>query len=91
MGGILYVNNIPVAMTIASKISENVCDVHFEKAIGEYAINGAYAAINKMFCERLEQFTFINREEDIGIEGLRKAKMSYRPKIILKKYNAIEM
>ena len=50
-----------------------------------------YAAINKMFCERLEQFTFINREEDIGIEGLRKAKMSYRPKIILKKYNAIEM
>lgn len=91
MGGILYVNNIPVAMTIASKISENVCDVHFEKAIGEYAINGAYAAINKMFCERLERFTFINREEDIGIEGLRKAKMSYRPKIILKKYNAIEM
>lgn len=89
-GGILYVNNIPVAMTIASRISDNVCDVHYEKAIGEYAVNGAYAMINKLFSESLSEYKYINREEDIGIEGLRKAKMSYRPKIILKKYNAIE-
>ncbi len=89
-GGILYVNNVPAAMSIASHISGRVCDVHYEKAIGEYAVNGAYAMINKLFSESLSEYEYINREEDIGIEGLRKAKMSYRPKLILKKYNAIE-
>lgn len=90
MGGIIYVNDSPCAMTIASKINENTVDVHFEKAVGEYALNGGYAAINKLFSEKLDGVTWLNREEDIGIEGLRKAKLSYRPKIMLKKYSAVE-
>lgn len=90
IGGIIYVNDSPCAMTIASKINENTVDVHFEKAVGEYALNGGYAAINKLFSEKLDGVTWLNREEDIGIEGLRKAKLSYRPKIMLKKYSAIE-
>lgn len=90
IGGIIYVNYSPCAMTIASKINENTVDVHFEKAVGEYALNGGYAAINKLFSEKLDGVTWLNREEDIGIEGLRKAKLSYRPKIMLKKYSAVE-
>lgn len=90
IGGIIYVNDSPCAMTIASKINENTVDVHFEKAVGEYALNGGYAAINKLFSEKLDGATWLNREEDIGIEGLRKAKLSYRPKIMLKKYSAVE-
>lgn len=73
-----------------SKINENTVDVHFEKAVGEYALNGGYAAIIKLFSEKLDGVTWLNREEDIGIEGLRKAKLSYRPKIMLKKYSAVE-
>lgn len=90
IGGIIYVNDSPCAMTIASKINENTVDVHFEKAVGDYALNGGYAAINKLFSEKLDGVTWLNREEDIGIEGLRKAKLSYRPKIMLKKYSAVE-
>lgn len=86
-GGILYVNDTPAAMTIASYINENVCDIHFEKAVGECVLNGAYAAINRLFAQSLD-CEWLNREEDIGIEGLRKAKMSYRPKLMIKKYNA---
>lgn len=90
MGGLIYINDTPVAMTIASKISENVCDIHFEKAIGECALYGGYSAINMFFAQELTGCEWINREEDIGIEGLRKAKKSYHPKMMLNKYSAIE-
>lgn len=87
-GGIIYVNDTPVAMTIASQINSRTWDIHFEKAVGECVSNGAYAAINRLFAQTLEGSEWINREEDIGIEGLRKAKMSYHPKMLIKKYNA---
>ena len=86
-GGLLYVNDTPAAMTVASYINEDTCDIHFEKAVGECVTNGAYAAINRLFAQTLN-CTWLNREEDIGIEGLRKAKMSYHPKMLVKKYNA---
>ena len=84
-GGLLYVDEKPVGMTLASEISPGVWDIHFEKVIGEYAVNGGYAVINKMFAETLSDTRLINREEDINIEGLRKAKLSYYPLIILDK------
>lgn len=90
-GGIIYVDGTAVAMTIGSRISEDVIDVHFEKSIGEYATNGGYAAINNMYAKSQNSVEWFNREEDINIEGLRKAKQSYHPKIHLKKYCAVEM
>ena len=68
IGGIIYVNDSPCAMTIASKINENTVDVHFEKAVGEYALNGGYAAINKLFSEKLDGVTWLNREGEILVQ-----------------------
>lgn len=89
-GCILYADDKPVAMTIASPVSETTCDVHFEKAFGSYATNGAYTAINQHFASTIPEYTYINREEDIGLPGLRSAKLSYHPDILLSKYHAIE-
>lgn len=83
-GGIVYVEDKAVAMTVASKIRDNICDVHFEKSI----IDGGYPVINNEFTKTLTDYKYVNREEDMGIEGLRKSKLSYRPYNILIKYNA---
>lgn len=87
-GAILYVYGKPAGMTMATKICEGVWDIHFEKVIGVYAANGGYTAINKLFAASLTGAKFINREEDINIEGLRKAKLSYYPHTILSKSHA---
>ena len=89
-GAVLYVEGKPVGMTMASEIVPGAWDIHFEKVIDEYAVNGGYAIINKLFAERLVAAgaKFINREEDINIEGLRKAKLSYYPQTILDKMHA---
>lgn len=84
-GGVLYVNSRPVAMTIASKINDSVCDVNFEKAVD---VDGAYAVINNEFAKSHSEFLQFNREEDLGLEGLRKSKLSYNPDKILMKYTA---
>ena len=57
-------------------------DIHFEKALMPFALDGAYAFINKSFANTFNQ-TYINREEDLGIEGLRKAKTSYNPAFLI--------
>lgn len=88
-GAVLYVYGRPAAMTAASEIIPGVWDIHFEKAIGEYAENGAYSVINKLFAGSLGNNGLINREEDINIEGLRKAKLSYHPQLIFDKYHAV--
>ena len=76
-----------VAMTIAAPINERMVDIMVEKAYHE--INGAYAIINRDFALNcLSQFEFINREDDMGLENLRKAKLSYFPYEIRKKYMA---
>ncbi len=85
-GAVLYVEDKPVAMTLGSEISQNVYDVNFEKALREY--DGVYAVINNEFAKTLTKYKYINREEDMGLEGLRKAKLSYNPVIILDRYNA---
>ena len=84
-GIILYVGNKPVAMTLGSEISPVCFDVNFEKALTAY--DGSYAVINNEFAKRLTAYTYINREEDLGLEGLRKSKLSYHPAIIYDRYD----
>ncbi len=83
-GGIVRVDGKAVAFCIGTPVSDTVFDVNFEKALPEY--KGAYAVVNREFAACLSDFEFINREDDLGVAGLRKAKLSYRPIKILKKY-----
>lgn len=85
-GILLYVDGRPIAMSLGSKINNQVCDVNFEKAV---EIDEAYAVINNEFAKRFDSFTLFNREEDMGLEGLRKAKLSYHPDILLTKSMAV--
>lgn len=85
-GGVLYVDKKPAAMTLASPVSSQVMDIHFEKALSDYAADGAYSVVNNLFAKESENFLYLNREEDMGVEGLRKAKLSYKPDIILDKF-----
>jgi hypothetical protein len=75
------------AYTFASRLVEGVADVHVEKA--DTDIIGAYAVINNALAKMLSaRYTYINREEDLEIPGLRQAKQSYHPAILLSKYSA---
>ena len=85
-GTITYVNSVPAAMTIYSHINDNCVDIHFEKSYGDYAELGAFAYINQENAKKIKAET-INREEDINIEGLRKAKQSYHPSKKIIKYH----
>ena len=86
-GGILHVDGKIAAFTFGMPINQNTFGVHVEKA--DTGIDGAYAMINYEFANHIpEQYVYLNREEDLGIEGLRKAKLSYQPAIILEKYMA---
>lgn len=84
-GGVLRVDNEVKAFTIGEAITPDTADIHIEKA--DKSVLGAYAAINNFYAKSLpENIRYINREEDLGIEGLKKAKESYYPEILLKKY-----
>lgn len=83
-GGLLRTRDGVIGFTLGSPISADTFDVSFEKAYGE--IQGAYPMINQQFVlHELQTYTYINREEDVGVEGLRKAKLSYYPEILLEK------
>ena len=88
-GGVLYIKGKPAAMTLASPISDSVLDVIYEKAIQEFEKDGVYAVLNHEFSRRCGDYLYLNREEDMGVEGLRKAKLSYKPSIILEKFYGV--
>ena len=77
-----------LAFSLASQLSADTFDIHFEKARDD--VDGAYTAINQAFAKYLRdkypQTRYLNREDDMGLEGLRKAKLSYNPAHLVEKY-----
>ncbi len=84
-GGVIFIDGKIEAFTIAEKLNDSTAVIHFEKANPE--IDGLYQLINYWFCQNaLGNYTYVNREQDLGIDGLRRAKQSYYPHKILDKY-----
>lgn len=78
-----------VAFAIGERLTDDCFVVHFEKTDPE--IREAYAVVNREFARKVkDRYKYINREEDLGLEGLRKAKMSYRPALMREKIVARE-
>lgn len=89
VGGI-YIDNHLEAFTYGDFLNPNMALIHIEKANPD--IRGLYTAINKFFLENeFPDVEFVNREDDLGIEGLRKAKLSYKPLKLVDKYSLIEI
>ena len=86
-GGILRVDGEIVGISIGEQLNSDTFVVHIEKARGD--INGAYPMLCQQFAKMFAFGSrYINREEDMGIEGLRKSKLSYHPEFLLDKYRA---
>ena len=89
-GGTLYSGDRLIAFTIGEKISSNTFNVHFEKAFSD--IQGAYPMVNREFVRQIRakhpEIEYINREDDMGKENLRQAKLSYYPDLMVRKFTA---
>jgi hypothetical protein len=85
-GAMYYINGRPGAWCLGEYLAGGTMfAIHFEKGIDEY--KGVYQFINQIFAASLpESCTHINREQDLGDEGLRQAKMTYRPVDFVRKY-----
>ncbi len=84
-GGVIKVSGEIVAMSFGEKLNDEMALIQIELADENY--RGSYQAINKLFCENeWKKLKYVNREEDMGIEGLRRAKESYQPEFLVEKY-----
>ncbi|OPZ19501.1 MAG: hypothetical protein BWZ04_02466 [Firmicutes bacterium ADurb.BinA205] len=84
-GGVIRIGGRVAAFTIGEPLNSDTFCVHIEKADTTY--NGIYAGINNLFAEAAAaDHKYINREEDLGLEGLRRSKLSYHPAFLLDKY-----
>ena len=86
-GALLKNKTGALAFTFGEEINRRLFCTHFEKAYAD--VRGAYPMINREFAKMLHAYKYINREEDAGDEGLRKAKLSYHPAILLEKNTAV--
>ena len=85
-GGYILCEGSVAAVTLGEYFHGSAL-IHIEKC--DMRFRGVYAAINKLFLEHeFSECEYVNREEDMGIEGLRKAKLSYNPAFLIKKYAA---
>jgi hypothetical protein len=85
LGGAILVDGAMVAYTVAEGLTNDTVVIHFEKGDTQY--KGVYQAINQMFlANSAGRFSRVNREQDLGDPGLRKAKLSYHPVEFLQKY-----
>lgn len=88
VGGLIRVDGEVIAYTMGERMNSDTFCVHFEKAFSAY--RGAYPMINREFCEReLSSYRYVDREDDLGADNLRKAKLSYYPAFIKEEYEAI--
>ena len=89
-GGILSAGGRMIAFTVGEQLNSDTYDVHFEKALPD--IQGAYPMINREFVRSITaqhpEVIYINREDDMGRENLRRAKLSYAPEMMIEKYTA---
>lgn len=89
-GGLIRAGERIVAYTMGERLNSDTYVIHIEKAFSE--IQGAYQMINREFAAYIQethpQLIYVNREEDMGYEGLRKAKLSYHPDRMEEKYLA---
>lgn len=77
-GALIRIDGELVAFTVGEELTADTYVIHFEKARAD--IQGAYSIINRDFVRNeLSKYEYVNREEDLGLEGLRKAKLSYKP------------
>jgi len=87
-GGLIRINGQVEAFSFGEKINKETAVVHVEKANPN--IRGLYTAINMLFAQNVfPEVTYLNREEDMGKEGLRTAKESYHPEFMVEKYNIV--
>nr|WP_156987463.1 phosphatidylglycerol lysyltransferase domain-containing protein [Paeniclostridium sordellii] len=85
----IYIDSKLEAFSIGEMLNKDMAVIHIEKANSD--IRGLYPYINKEFLvNEFSDVKFVNREEDLGIEGLRKAKLSYHPIKFAEKYTVIE-
>ena len=83
-GGVLKAGGKIVAFTIGEPLCDDTFVVHIEKAFAD--VEGAYPMINQQFVQHeCMEYKYVNREEDTGAEGLRKAKLSYKPAFLEEK------
>ncbi len=84
-GGLIRLDSKVIAFSIGERLNSNTFVVHIEKAFSDIA--GAYPLINREMLKAFAQdYEFVNREDDVGYEGLRKAKLSYNPVELFEKY-----
>ena len=91
-GGAIIMDNKIVAYTLAESLTQDTLLIHFEK--GNPSYQGSYQAINQMFVSRAyqeadEKFRLVNRMQDLGDEGLRRAKLSYQPVDFNRKFKVV--
>lgn len=85
IGAAIRIDGEIQAFTVGESLNGTTAVVHFEKAMPEF--KGLYQLINQRFsAEHLGEFEYVNREEDVGLAGLRQAKESYYPEMLVKKY-----
>lgn len=89
-GAVIEVNGRIVAMSFGEQLEKDMALIQIELALDEY--RGSYQVINQQFCEHAwKDCLYVNREEDMGIDGIRHAKESYQPVRLVKKFTATEM
>jgi uncharacterized protein len=84
-GAAITVQGKIIAFAVAESLTGEMIIIHFEKGLPEFT--GIYQAINQMFLEQTTGFKLVNREQDLGDEGLRKSKLSYNPIDYIRKYH----